>query len=937
MPLVFQRQERSLWSVTQDISTGGLFLQSCSPPDVGEELEIRLPDPWTGGSLVLRGEVVYRRGRNQAALLGNEPARLSGAGVAFKELSSDQRDRLKSILSLEHRYSEEFFPRVKPAEAREEDEGNCAFQLLEDPVEIRKVFDGITRRIRPVRLKRLGGQIHYTTYFPGVIRAGAPLRVQAEAVRFKDFDSAFSEKVPFVFSVDLEEHVFLFSLTERPRAMEAKWSFPLPSRIYRRTDRRTPRYGKEVKHPLTVEFPDPSDAGLQRVKNVLDISYGGLAFKNYPGEEAYCPGQSLSEVKICDFDHVCWKTDGVVRHTAFVCLPNGEVFQKVGMEFAGEGSSTLEEVPSVKEGELERIEALSTIQRHLEKVASTRVKILTGLDHSILFSDGRLRAEKRNGGVEITISSDLLSHGKEMGFTEERLTFHYLYHGTYHFFSARTRKKNGLLLLEVPTVINRARRRKVVRIRPDGIFKPRFRCFHPVLGRKITFPVRDFSIRGLSFESDYARDLFWRGIRLRSCEILLGDEYYPLGGLKIRSLVQTATENGEWARYCGVEFLDLPADTERRISGYIFSKNNPQIRAPAAERIKSLWDLFNRSGFIYPSKMAYIRKIRPEIDRTWKKLLSDDIGFYKQIVFREGEEELATASAVQVYENTWLFQHLAASSHPVKLITKYVMLGLAHFLMENRNTKYLITYFRKENSFPRKVYSGFLDRYPSEEQFCFGKYSFLSLDLEESGRPGDRQQDSAVHPSDRIVVGYPADGDKEIIENYFEKRLHPLLIRSRSLSRDALHLPETSAMFRAKGLKRERSCLVARQGGTMIAFALLENSSAGINLSGLLNGFSLYTVCSDHPMVTVSRRRLLEAVLDRYRSWDERVAICLTEEEDLTDYLDAGFVKEKEYICLSWSRIMIKNYYDYVQERFSRFEERKQRVSTEGSHPGDSM
>jgi hypothetical protein len=397
---------------------------------------------------------------------------------------------------------------------------------------------------------------------------------------------------------------------------------------------------------LTVEFPDPSDASLQRVKNVLDIGFGGLAFKNYPGEEVYFPGQSLSDVKICEFDHVCRTTESVVRHTTFVCLPDGEVFQKVGIEFADEGASALKEVPSVKEGELETIEVLSSIRQHLKKVASTRVKILTGLDHSILFSDGRLRAEKQNGGLELTVTSHLLSQGPESDFIEARLSYHYLYHGTYHFFSAITRKQNGSLCLEMPVVINRARRRKVVRVRPEGVVKTRFRCFHPILGRNVTFPVRDLSIRGLSFDSDYVRDLFWRGFRLRSCEILLGNEYHPLGSVEVRSLVQSATTSGEWDKHCGVEFLDLPAATERRVSAYIFHKTNPQVRAPTAERIDGLWQLFERSGFIYPAKMAYIRKIRPEIDETWRKLLSDEMPFYKQLVFREGEEELGTASAV---------------------------------------------------------------------------------------------------------------------------------------------------------------------------------------------------------------------------------------------------------------------------------------------------
>jgi len=298
-------------------------------------------------------------------------------------------------------------------------------------------------------------------------------------------------------------------------------------------------------------------------------------------------------------------------------------------------------------------------------------------------------------------------------------------------------------------------------------------------------------------------------------------------------------------------------------------------------------------------------------------------------VFREGEEELGTASAVQVYEHTWLLQHLAASSHPVKLIPKYVMLGLAQFLMENREIKYLVTYFRKENSFPRKMYSGFLERYPLEEQLRFSRHSFLTLDLEQEASLREDQRPSAVRPGSRMVVEHATDADKEVVGNYFQKHLHPLLIHSRSLSRDVLHLPETAAMFRAKGLKRERSCLVAKQGGALVAFALLENSSLGVNLSGLLNTFSLYTVHPGGERSRDARSSLLDATLGCYRSWGTRVAICLTDENDLSDYIDAGFRKEKEYVCLSWSRRTIKSYYDFVQERFSRFEERQQRKRQE--------
>jgi len=930
VPLVFQKWERLLWSMSEDLGAGGLFLTTYCPPDPGEDLEIHLTDPGAGEPMVLRGKVAHRREGTKAAIPGEKAPRPAGVGVAFEEVSPILEERLSALVSeggLSPPKDESPIP--SPEDEREEGEAQEAHQVVEDPAEIRRVFQALCRKIHPVLMKRLGGRIYYTTYFRDVIGESVPFRVEAEAVGLKDFDSVFSQKVPFVFHFHLEDHSYFFSLTERPEAMAGPWSLGLPARLYRGPDRRTPRYSNAIKHPLTVEFPDPSDGRLQRVKNVLDVSFGGLAFKNYPGEEVYFPGQSLSNLKIYDFDHACRKTDGVVRHTTFVCLPYGEVFQRVGIEFTDEGASALDEVPSLKEGELEHIEAPKSILQHLKRVASTRVKILTGLDHSILFSDGRLRAEKQNGGLELTVTSHLLPLSAERDFVEERLSYHYLYHGTYHFFSARTKKQNGSLSLEMPGVINRARRRRVVRVRPEGMVKTRFRCFHPVLGRRITLPVRDLSVRGLSFDSDYLRDLFWRGFRLRSCEILLDDEQYPLGSVEVRSLVQSATANGEWDKHCGVEFLDLPAATERSISAYIFHKTNPQIRAPTAERIDELWQLFERSGFIYPSKMAYIRRIRPEIDATWRKLLADDVPFYKQLVFREGEEELGTASAVQVYEHTWLLQHLAASSHPVKLIPKYVMLGLAQFLMENREIKYLVTYFRKENSFPRKMYSGFLERYPLEEQLLFSRHSFLTLDLEREVNLREDQRPSAVRPGSRMVVEHATDADKEVIENYFQKQIHPLLIRSRSLSRDVLHLPETATMFRARGLKRERSCLVAKQGGALTAFALLENSSLGVNLSGLLNTFSLYTVCPGGERVRDARRSLLDATLGCYRSWGTRVAICLTDENDLSDYIEAGFRKEKEYVSLSWSRRTIKSYYNFVQEKFSRFEERQQRKTEE--------
>lgn len=933
VPFVFQRDRKTLWSLTEDLSKGGLFLRSPCPPDVGEDIEILLEDPLMRNTMVLPAKVVHRKERNKGALPGAQPPPRAGAGIAFRAASPALDDRLDALLdnagSLPWREPKGGSPALSNGKSTEG--SRKQLQTLDDPEAIRRVFATLCSTMKPLHLKRLGGRIGYTIYLRGIRENAGSLRVETEAVNLKDFDSVFPEEVPFVFHFELEGHFYAFSMSVAPKEMMKSWHFPLPASLRYAPDHRIPRYGEEIKYPLTVELPDASDPGLRREKNVLDIGFGGLAFKNYPGDEVYAPGQSLEGMTILDFEHTLRKTNALVRHVTLACTQKDEVFQKVGVEFVDEEVVRPAQGPSTKEGELEQISSAEAIFQHLKKVAENRARILARVEGSVLFSDGAIQLGDKEGETSVFVFSPLLTKNPEDISGEGLLSCHYLFRGTHHFFSTNAGRYGDVLELETPAVIHRAKRRKALRTRLKETDKTLFRFTHPVFGRTVTFPVRDLSVRGISFEADCERDLLWQGFPLRSCEIILDDQCHPVGTVTTRSLVKDITETGERDEHCGVEFLDLPLETERRISAFIQRENNPQIRMPGPDRIESLWQLYEESGFTYPAKMAYIRKIKPEIDETWRKLLAEDVPFYKQMVFWEGQKALGSASAVQVYEDTWLLQHLAARGHPSKLVPKHLTLGLAQFLMENRDIKHLMTYFRRENPFPRKMYSGFLAYYPLEEQLKFTRHSYLSLDLREHDRIAKEQKATAVSGNQGILIGLATESDKAVIGRYFQKSLHPLLIRSRSLTPDALGLPATSTAFREKGLQRDRSCLVAKEGGRLIAFSLLENASQGINLSGLLNTFSLHTIRPDHPRAGDARRSLLAAALDCYRSWQARVAIALAEEEDLRDYLDAGFKKEKEYICLTWSRRTMKSYYDYVQEKFSRFEEIRQRGSTKPS------
>jgi len=923
----------SCWSMTENLSLGGLFFHSFHPPQAGESMDFHLGCHRNPGDLVLKGRVVHRKERSKACFPGEPPPGLPGAGVCFEDISRQTRGRLASLLLSQSPDSLDAGPIGEWADTVDKGWGESpeAFQEngyapLADAGAIARLFAELSAKIREVRVKRPGSGVLYSTYFVKLEGGPRGFLVHAEPVILRDSDHLFCGGVQLVFHFSSEGRHYAFSRFVSPEALREPWCFPLPERVYVKQDARQARYSLEMRYPLTVEFADPWDPGRHVVKNVVDLSYRGLAFKNYPGEEVYPPGTYLPEVRICAFDLHCRQTDAVVRHAALVSRPDGEIHQRVGLEFPEQGFGRLEDVPAMKEGEMERITGDEPILSHLTNLARSRVKVLAETDRCILFTNGLLSSRERGGkpAFLVTAASPSVRGPAGASFSEGTITCHYLHYGMYHFFRVKSRRENGSFALDAPLTIYKAKRRRSLRMRPEKV-PFRFGFLHPILGRRFVFPVRDISTRGLCFEGDFLQFVLWKGFSLRGGELFIGEERLPVGTVEIRSTTSVVNEDGQAERRCGVEFVDLPVRTERSISLHILRENNPQIRTLTSEKIENLWRLFYASGFIYPSKEAYIDKIRTDINETWKKLLSEETSFYKNMMFGEGEEEMGTASAVQIYENTWMFQHLAATGPPTKLVPKHVMLGLAQFLMENQEIQYLVTYFRPENTFPRKIYSGFLEAYPLEEHLLFSRYRFLSLDLD-GPSPGARPPAGAPDADGAEIAVDPAtEEEREVMENYLQKTLHPLQVRSRSLYRDEFHLPETSSRFFGRGLLRERHCLVARRGGRMAAFALLENASPGINLSGLMNSFSLWSLPAGGPPESAVRRALIRAVVERYRSWGARTAICLTEEQDLADYLSEGFRQTKEYVCFTSSRRTIKSYYDYVQERFGRLEQRQRR------------
>lgn len=919
MKVLFRIANRIFWSITEDVSNGGIFFQSCYPPELGTELIFHLGSLCNSGEFTFPGKVIHRRQKNQAKNKIRSTFNLAGAGIAFEDLPFNLKKQLACFCE---KFSGCLLNPSGSSLAKSDkiESGNSEdlvkdYKCIDDRQEIVEIFDHLCKNLCEIDLSRVGDNIHYSTYFLEFLRnTNVPL-IRIKIVNMEHFDGN-STKCRFFLQFCVGDLYYAFILIEKPEMLSNIWTFPVPSRLYYKQDRRLPRHDAEIRNSLTLEFQDSTNPDIIRVKNILNLNYTGLSFKNYPGEETFSKGTSFNDILINSFDFCCMRTKAIVKHSSIQSDHRGHIFQRVGLEFTNPAWRNIEQSKLIKKGEMDIIHDPSKILYQMRQVTREKVPVLAKNGNHILSADNQLNAIQTNERWTFFIKTSFDSKDKKVIFKDNLVSYHYILHGISHLFTAQSSYDGATLNIKLPKSIYKARRRRALRISCNGM-EVSFSFLHPLFGKIFLFPVYDISHRGLSFRGDYLKCLLWKDISLRGCQIQIRGEDLSVGTVKVASNFHVITIDGESEKRCSVEFVDLPMKTRKLISSYVLKENNPHLRIVKSDMIDSLWDLFYKSKFIYTSKEDYIKKIMPEIMETWTKLLSGDNNFFRTIVFVEEGKEVGTASAVKAYENTWILQHLATTGHPLKQISKYVLLGLAHFLMENEEIQYMITYFQPENSFPGKIYSDFEASYPLQEQLNFEKFSFLTMDIDNQTNfkiIGEKLVNS-LH--NKIIVEQANYEDGIIIEKHFGKILEPLEIRARSLFKNSLRLPKINEVFKATGLVRERHCLVAKEEGQSIsAFALLENTSPGVNLSGLLNTFSLFSIEDGGEIYRASRRILIGCVISLYQSWGVKTVICLTTDEDLSDYMAFGFEKKREYICFTSTRKVIKNFYNYVKERY---------------------
>jgi len=409
--------------------------------------------------------------------------------------------------------------------------------------------------------------------------------------------------------------------------------------------------------------------------------------------------------------------------------------------------------------------------------------------------------------------------------------------------------------------------------------------------------VLDLTTSGLSFALRHADEVLPTGTILRHLRLRFpeGDEIRCTGRVR-------ATTHSSSVDKCGVEFEGLTQRDQDRLADAIVHAGQPEVRDARGTPFAEIWRFFERSGFVYADKRDGLDL--PETARTFERLLNGTNEVYKGTLFVRDGTIHAHVSAIKMYCRTWMLQHLAAQplGKRPQSVARAMNLALLEHLEQKPEIEWIRVSYRPENRAPARLFTALSRQSP--DPFLSRTSAWICMRAPSAGISSpelDERSTRGVTPAN--------EDDLQLIERFFLARGEVSSLQQEDLFADDIRLSRISEEYQRIGLTRSREILVARRGGDLAGFALLEFSSPGLNLSELTSAFRVFS-CENGAQDP--RPSLITAARRRYAQLGRKFAIALVEEDEDLPFLDAGFEPFRQYALWTWHRSLYRHFYDHM-------------------------
>jgi len=389
---------------------------------------------------------------------------------------------------------------------------------------------------------------------------------------------------------------------------------------------------------------------------------------------------------------------------------------------------------------------------------------------------------------------------------------------------------------------------------------------HPLTGKRIYLQVKDISGTGICVEEFFERSVLLPGMIIPELSIEIANQSVMQCRAQVlyRNVMQAEGKAGSVR--CGIVILDMETKDQARLSAFLHNASNDRLRVCGSLDMEELWRFFFETGFIYPAKYLSIEARKAEFKRTYEKLYLGSPSIARHFIYEDKGQIFGHMSMVHFYSNAWIIHHHAASRDGYGMAGVEVLDQVGRYTnavhrQPSAHMDYLMCYFREENRFPCRIFSGVARDIADPKGSSLDVFSYLHVPVAD---------DTAGEPSFQL---FPAgEADLQALAQYYEASSGGLMLDALDLAPGADTDGDLDTEFSRQGFRRERHLFSLRQDGRLKAVFSLTLSELGLNLSNLTNCVHAFVVDDKgtNPAVLMAGLRTL---MQHYKAEDLPVLV----------------------------------------------------------------
>ena len=343
-----------------------------------------------------------------------------------------------------------------------------------------------------------------------------------------------------------------------------------------------------------------------------------------------------------------------------------------------------------------------------------------------------------------------------------------------------------------------------------------------------------------------------------------------------------------------------------------------------AQSVEEIFELYERSGFLYPEKAARLRPHIAKIKDNWRRLLRSDDSLMAVLTSGDSQHGMGSLTVWRTAQRGSTLQHLVSENNP--FASRAVMLASGAASMVNKYEDSGQNWFRPQNRFPARVFGSVVDAVGSARS-SVQRLSYFAL---------PRQLGYLPEPG-VYVVAYDPPQKATLCALAASVRGH-IYVVAEGLAGD-VEFAGIDQLYRRVGLSRTRRVWIAYRTRTqeVLGAAIVYRGPLGINFSYLENRCDLLISPSVSQSETTGvARALLRAVTPAYADFelDEIPLIADDHSARACHQLGAEFLRH--YCQGIWLKDGCSAFYQHIDAFYSRLlvraEKQSLRQALIGSH-----